>query len=364
VEFALVGTPYAGKSTVFDLLAANQSVSPPHGLGLRRLTLKLLDPRLDALAALFKPEKTTPISVSILDPAPQGAEDAKGRAGRADPFSAMRAADALILVIRAFDAPQVPHPAGSVDPLRDISVMTSEMMLADLVVIEGRLERIKRMAKVGKPAENPLELPLLERCREALEAEKSLGDMDLRQDELKVLSGFALMTVKPMLTVLNVGERPPGEESGADRREALIAEVSAKSPDTWPVAICASLELELAGLDPQEAREFMEAEGIGKLGGERILELALKVAGRITFFTVLGKEIRAWALPKGSTALQAAGAVHSDMEKGFIKAETTSWGELVDSGSPAGAREKGLMRLEGRDYVVQDGDVLTIRFSS
>lgn len=371
MEFALVGTPFSGKSTVFDLLAASQSASPPAGPGLRRLTLKLPDPRLETLGKLLKPEKTTPISVSFLDPAPKGIEESKSRTGRADPFASMRGADALILVVRAFDSPEVPHPAGSVDPLRDISVMRSEMILADLLVLEGRLEKILRMAKVGKKPENPLEVPLLERCKEALETEKPLNDMELRKDEVRMLSGFSLMTVKPVLTVINVGERAPGDQAEQDpekRRpggtEAVLAEVLAKSPDTRPVAVCASFELELAELDPHEAREFMEAEGITKPGGERILELLPEVSGRITFFTVLGKEIRAWALAKGSTAVQAAGAVHSDMEKGFIKAETISWKDLVESGSAGAAREKGLIRLEGRDYLVRDGDVITVRFSS
>jgi GTP-binding protein YchF len=322
------------------------------------------------LADLFKPEKSTPISVSFLDPAQKGVEESKSRTGSVDPFSSMRGADALLLVIRAFDTPQAPHPAGSVDPIRDMSVMRSEMMLADLVVVEGRIEKILRMTKVGRKPENPLEMPMLERCKEALEAEKPLSDLELREDEIRILSGFSLMTVKPVLTIVNVGEGTVGKgegegpkDEGSGGQSAVMAEVLAKSPDTMPVAVCASLELELAELDPQEAREFMEAEGIEKPGGERILELLPEVAGRITFFTVLGKEIRAWALAKGSTALQAAGAVHSDMERGFIKAETISWKDLVSSGSAASAREKGLMRLEGRDYVVQDGDVVTVRFS-
>jgi hypothetical protein len=371
VEFALVGTPFSGKSTVFDLLAASQGVSPPSGPGLRRLTLKLPDPRLQALAEILKPEKTTPISISLIDPAPQKVEEAKSRTGRTDPFAPMRGADALLLVVRAFDAPHVPHPAGSVDPVRDISVMRTEMILADLVVLDARIEKIRHMAKVGKKPENALEMPLLERCRETLEAERPLSGMDLRDDENRLLSGFGLVSVKPLLTVINAGERSPvgetaeGEKEGDPARwKALLAEVQAKSPDTRPVVVCASLELELAELDPGEAREFMEAEGITEPGAERILGLLPEIAGRIAFFTVLGREIRAWLLVKGSTALQAAGTVHSDMERGFIKAETVSWKDLVAVGSQAAAREKGLIRLEGRDYVVRDGDVLTIRFSS
>ena len=314
VEFALVGTPFSGKSTVFGLLAASQGISPPAGPGLRRLALKLPDPRLQALAEIFKPEKTTPVSISLIDPAPQGTEEARSRTGRIDPFAAVREADALLLVVRAFDAPQVPHPTGSVDPVRDISAMRSEMILADLVVLDARIEKIQHMAKVGKKPENPLEVPLLERCREALEAEKPLIDLDLRDDENRLLSGFGLMSVKPMLTVINTGERPPAEEGlesgkGGDPAlgKAVLAEVQAKSPDTRPVAVCASLELELAELDAGEAREFMEAEGITEPGAERILGLLPEIAGRIAFFTVLGKEIRAWSLVKGSTALQAAG---------------------------------------------------------
>lgn len=359
----MVGLQFAGKSAVFDLLAAAAGSVPPQGVGLRRLMIQLPDTRLDQLAAVLKPKRKTQATVSLLDPHQQGAEEGRGKADERDPFAGFRTADGLIAVIRAFESPHVPHPAGSVDPLRDMRAVLSELILADLVVVDARAEKIQRLAKVGKKPENPLEADLVERCKSSLEGESPLRSLDLGPDEKKLLSGFSLMTLKPMLAVLNVGEREPGRAGAAPDRDEILARFLSEFPDIKAVAVSAPLELELAGMDSDDAREFMEAEGIKRLGGEVILESLPWVCGRIAFYTVVKDEARAWLISEGSTAAQAAGAVHTDMEKGFIKAETIGWRDLVECGSLAGARERGLLRLEGRDYVVTDGDVMTIKFS-
>jgi GTP-binding protein YchF len=363
VEIALVGLQFAGKSAVFDLMAAAVGAVPPPGAGLRRVTVQLPDTRLDRLAAVLKPKRTTRATVSLLDPAQSGVDEVRGRAGESDPLAGLRTSDGLVTVIRAFESPQAPHPAGSVDPLRDMRSVLSELILADLVVVDARAEKIQRLAKVGKKPENPNEAGLLERCRGALERETPLGALDLGPDDRKLLSGFSLMTLKPLLAVLNVGERNPTYSKEIPGREEILARFLGEFPDTSTVTVCAPLELELAGMDRDEAREFMEAEGIERLGGELILEALPGACGRITFYTVIRDEARAWLIPAGSTAAQAAGAVHTDMEKGFIKAETIDWRDLVECGSLAASRERGLLRLEGRDYVVRDGDVMTIKFS-
>ncbi len=364
MEVVLIGLQFAGKSAVLDLLAAVEGPSPAQRGSQRRLSLRLPDPRLDSLAELLKPKKKTPVALSIVDPPPSGSDERSGRGGKGDPFAYARTADGLILVIGAFESPKAPHPTGSVNPVRDMKTVLSDMILADLVVLESRLERIGSMLKVGKKPESPLEVPLLERCKETLEAESPLSDIEFNQDELKLLSGFSLMTVKPILAVINVGERTPGERGPCHDREALITELLDEFPNTKAVAVCAPLELELAGMDPKDAGEFMEAEGIRRLGGEKILEALLGTCGRITFYTVIRDEARAWAVPRGSSAVDAAAAVHTDMGRGFIKAEVLSWRDLLDCGSLGSAREKGLLRLEGRDYEVQDGDVITIKFST
>jgi GTP-binding protein YchF len=359
LELALVGLQNSGKSALFDLLAGPGCSVPQTGME-RRVTLKVPDPRLEALSDTLKPNKTTPAALSLLDPPP--GRNAEGRGG-ADPFVCARTADGLIVVIRAFEAPEVPHPNDSVDPGRDMSAIRSEMLLADLVVLDGRLEKIERLGKVGVKPDNPLETKLLERCKASLEAEKPIGDLELSSTETKLLSGFGLLSTKPLMVVLNVGESAPDTGGSPGERKAILAEFLASWPDREVMPVCAPFELELAAMDPEEAKEFLEAEGLEELSGPAILGALTGVCGRVTFYTVIKDEVRAWTVPEGSGAAQAAGAVHSDMEKGFIKAEVIGWRNLVECGSNAAAREKGLLRLEGREYQVQDGDVLTVRFS-
>jgi len=357
LEFALVGPAFSGKSSVMDLLARGGDLPP--STALRKLTVKMRDPRLEALSAALEPKKTTPVTATVVDP-PAGAS-ATSAEGSADRFAHARTADGLIAVLRAFTASEVPNPAGAVDPVRDMRALLSDLVLADFVVVEGRLERIARMRKVGKKPESPLEEPLLEKCRAALEDDNPLASLELQNGELRLLSGFGLLTLKPLLAVLNVGEAAPGD-GGATRR-AVLANFGDAFPDIRALAVCAPLETELAAMEEAEAREFMESEGIEVLGCDSIAQALGPTSGRITFFTVIRDEIRAWAVPAGTTALRAAGAIHSDMEKGFVKAEAIGWKELVECGSTSAAREKGLLRLEGREYVVRDGDVLTVRFS-
>ncbi len=363
MEVALVGLKYSGKSTVFDLLAGGEGTQPAGGTGPRRAALKVPDLRLDALAELLKPKKKTHVGISVVD-LPPGTERRSARAGSAgDPYTEARAADGLILVLRAFESPQAPHPEGSIDPSKDMKALISELILADLVVLEGRLERIEKMLKVGRKPENPLEVPTLERCKAALENENPLSGLELSRDEVKLLSGFAPMTLKPALAVLNVGEKDPGAAGAIASRDQITTEFIENFPDTKAIAVCAPLEMELGGMPSEDAAEFMEAEGIGKLGDEVILESLPDVCGRITFYTVIRDEARAWSVSRGSTAAEAAGAVHTDMQRGFIKAEVIGWRELIECGSIAAAREKGLLQIEGRDYEVRDGDVITVKFA-
>jgi GTP-binding protein YchF len=359
VEVALVGLQNSGKSAVFDLLTGPGSLVPQTGAE-RRATLKLADPRLEALTGTLNPKKTTQAALSLVDPPPAGR--AEGRGG-ADPFAPSRTADGLIVVLRAFDAPEVPHPADTVDFVRDMGTVRSEIILTDLVVLDGRLEKIEKLSKVGRKPENPQEVNLLERCRASLEAEKPLGELELSPPELKLLSGFGLMSTKPQMALLNVGETGAAVEGESGGAEALLAHFRASFPDTSVLPVCAPLELELAEMEPEDAREFMDAEGLERLARPAILEALTAVCGRITFFTVIKDEVRAWTVPDGATAAQAAGAVHTDMEKGFIRAEVIGWKGLVKYGSYAAARDGGDLRLEGREYRVQDGDVLTVRFS-
>lgn len=359
MEVALVGLQNSGKSSVFDLLVGPGSSAPQTGAE-RRAAIRVPDPRLEALSATLSPKKTTQAALSLIDPPP--ATLSAGRGGT-DPFASARNADGLIAVLRAFEAPDVPHPYDTIDVKRDMDAIRSEIILADLVVLDARLEKIGKLLKVGRKPENPLEQGLLERCKECLEAEKALGDISLSPPELKLLSGFGLLSTTSMLAVLNVGESGPGKGEGPSEREAILAQFRAAFPDIATLPVCASLEIELASMEPDDAEEFLRAEGLDRPGAPAIVETLTAVCGRVTFYTVIKEEVRAWTIPAGSGAAQAAGAVHTDMEKGFIKAEVIGWKELIDCGTVAAARDQGVLRLEGRDYRVKDGDVLTVRFS-
>jgi ribosome-binding ATPase len=349
VRAALIGFPRGGKTTMFQILTENREAPARRSddaVGMARVK----DTRLDRLDQHFHPKKTTPVAHEIVDPAsPFPRAGTREEVGEKDPYPALRAADLLILVLRAFDEPSVPHPAGSVDPERDRAQAEEELVLSDLVLVDTRLERIQKMERIGKKSENPVELPLLRKLHAALEGGQAIRSLELSKDEEKVLRGYGFLSHKPLLAVYNHGE---GE----------VPALPARGPGFAAVALPARAEWEVLGLPEAERAAFRAELGIESGGGERVMRAAEDLLGLLTFFTAGTPEVRAWQVTTGSSIVEAAGKIHSDLARGFIRAEIVPWERLLEAGTWAQAREKGWMRTEGREYRVQEGDSLLVLF--
>lgn len=357
MRIGITGLPCTGKTIVFRLLT-REHAHPSKGMEASLGTAKVVERRLDRLAEIFHPKKVTSHTAEILDfPALTPA----GKRGETEGsvLASLRQVDLILQVIRDFEDVRVPHEEGDVDPLRDIGLLDTVFLLADLDVVEKRIQRIIEDGRKGRKAEGQDELPLLERCREWLTKEQNLREMALTAEEEKDLRGYAFLTLKPLLLLLNIGEEKVGK---ADPVWDQVQERTAR-PRTDCIRLPAKTEWELSQLTEEEAQEFSRALGIETLKYPSILRQCLDLLDLITFFTVVGDELRAWVIPRGATALDAAGTIHTDMSKGFIKAEVIPFQDLDASGSIAVARKEGLLRLEGKGYGVQDGEILTVRFS-
>ncbi len=357
MRIGIIGLPRAGKSTVFSLLTG-QSPLPAKGQAQTVGIAKVLEPRLDRLANIFHPKKITPVTLEVLDFPPLG-RAGKGGDVEGSLLAELRQVDLILHVIRHFEDARVPHEEGAPDPLRDLALLDTLLLLADLAVIEKRIERIADEMRKGQRGEGHQEVPLLERCRGMLMNEQSLRHMALTAAEEKSLRGYALLTLKPLLLLLNIGEERLGN---ADPIWARLKEKAA-APRTGVCRLAAKTEWELSQLPGEERQEFSLALGLETLESPSVLPRCLDLLDVITFFTVVGEELRAWVIRRRATALEAAGNIHTDMARGFIKAEVIALKDLEDAGSMAAARKQGRVRLEGKEYPVQDGDILTVRFS-
>src|SRR5690242_6934040 len=327
--------------------------------------VKVPDERLDRLAAIFKPKKIVHADVTYVDlPAPPASTE--GHVGTedlpAEHLARLRDSDALLHVVRAFDDPSNPHPEGSVDPMRDIDRLDTEFLLADLALVDRRLERLSTSGRHGTPAEreaNEREEAILVRLKAHLEKGLPIRDVSLEADEEKAIRGFRFLTQKPVLILLNVGEadlatagdRVAEVARGYDHRNALVDALSAK------------IEMELGELEPDEAAAFMAELGIGASSLDRVIALSYRLLGLISFLTAGPDEVRAWPIRDGSSAVDAAGTIHTDLARGFIRAETVGYEDLLTLGSMAEAKKHGKLRSEGKTYRVRDGDVVEILFS-
>jgi GTP-binding protein YchF len=366
MQIAIVGLAGSGKTTVFNTLTRGHAETGGYGgVTLNVGVVKVPDPRLDRLAEIFKPKKVVQADVTYVDlPAPPASSE--GRVGTeelpADHLARLRDSDALLHVVRAFEDPSNPHPAGSVDPARDLEQLDLEFLLADLAMAERRLERLKGSGKHGTQAEREAaerEEVVVRRIHAGLEAGTPIRDLGLDADESKAIRGFRFLSEKPVLVLLNVGE-------GDIAREAeLVASVAAGYQHQHAMidALSAKIEMELGELEADEAAVFMEELGLAESSLGRVIGLSYRLLGLISFLTAGPDEVRAWPIPDGSTAVDAAGAIHSDLAKGFIRAETVGYDDLVTLGSTAEARKAGRLRSEGKTYRVRDGDVLEILFS-
>ncbi len=363
MEIGIIGLPKSGKTTVFNAVTRGKAeIGAYAAAGPNVGVAKVPDPRLDILEEIFHPQRKIPAEVRYVDvPAPpKGLGKSEGVGG---PFLAqLSKADALLHVLRAFEDERVPHIEGSVDPERDVALLDMELAFSDLGIMERRLERIEASLKAAKPQEREAfskEKALLARIRTSLEGEIPIREQELAEDEKKLIASYQFLTQKPMLLVFNVGEeslpQAPSLEQGWRAKY--------QSPNRQAAVLCGKLEMELSQLEDDEAQEFRSAMGLEKSALDRMIALSYELLGLISFFTVVSDEVKAWTIHRHTPAAKAAGKVHTDMERGFIRAEVIGFDDLVKCGSIAEGRRRGLLHTEGKNYLVRDGDVITFLFN-
>ena len=362
---ALIGFSSSGKTTLFQLMTSvRDTARGASGKGETVVGIsKVPDARLDRLTAMFNPRKRVAATVEFSDMAVTG--QTAGAQTLVD-VVAYKNADALVHVLRAFEDPAVPHPAGSIDPARDAQAMEDELILADLGVAERRLERLDKDLKKGRTTDLERERDVLTQCRAALEDGRPLRALDLKGEDLKRLRGFQFLSAKPLLIVINLDESQLTEGAAAASRASELTGLTPflSRAGTAAAAVCAKIELEIAQLESADAAAFLADLGLKESGLDRVIRASYDLLGYISFFTVGEDECRAWSIPRGISAQLAAGEIHSDIARGFIRAEVVAYEALIGRGSMAACRDHGEVRLEGKEYVVQDGDIINFRFAT
>ncbi|MBI5651515.1 MAG: redox-regulated ATPase YchF [Chloroflexi bacterium] len=362
MQIGIIGLPNSGKTTIFNALTRGQIETAAFSSGKLEVHTAMVDvpdARVDILSNMFNPRKTIRAQVQYNDIA--GLARGIGEKGGMDGtlLNHIVQSDALLHVVRAFDDANVPHIEETIDPARDLAILDTELILSDLVIVERRLDRIDAQLtkRGGTPAERDAltkEQALLARFKPQLEDGKPLRDLEISDDELKITRNLALVTIKPQLVLFNTGDRAvsdPGAIAKYDHRKTMLAALQGK------------IEMELAQMSPDDAAEFLKEYGISEPGLSRVIRLSYQLLGLQAFFTVGEDEVRAWTIRVGAHAVDAAGTIHTDLARGFIRAEVIAYAEMIARGTMAEARKHGSLRLEGKEYVVQDGDILSIRFN-
>ncbi|MEX2225139.1 MAG: redox-regulated ATPase YchF [Dehalococcoidia bacterium] len=361
MDLGIIGFQRSGKTTVFNAVTKGHAETGSYGAGVQPNigVVKVPDDRLDRLAKLFDPKKFTLADIRYIDF--PGEAFSSGEGPSAQFVAQLGRCDALIHVVRAFEDETVPHPQVSVDAMRDAQAMELELAFADAAFIEKRLERIEiatRSMKAGERDQAEREVALLKRLQAALEAETPLRAQRIDAEDAKLLVNYQFLSDKPLLLVVNIGEGDVARSSDVEGEFAQFA-----GEHRAVAAISGKIEQELAQMSDDDAAEFRGDLGIKEAGLDRMIRMSYELTGLIPFFTVGPDECRAWNVQRGATAPQAAGKIHTDLERGFIRAEVVQWGDLLDAGSMAEAKKRGVVRQEGKTYVVQDGDVLNILFN-
>ena len=365
MEISIIGLPGSGKTTVFNALTKCTAETKLHssgGLTTNPAIAKIPDERVTRLSSIFHPKKTTPAEIKYVDIGGLGKGFGKEQGISGQFLNILSTADAILQVVRAFEDENIPHVEGKIDPLRDIETMDMELIFSDLIIVEKRLGRLESSLKGGKGAERDLALKeqdLLNRVKSALEKNIPIRLQKLTPDELRSLSNYQFLTAKPMLVVINIGEKQLNGYS------ATLEELKQKymQPQVELISMCGKLEMELAQLSDQEAEEFRRDIGLKETAFDAVIRHSYALLGLISFFTVGEDEVRAWTIRKDTPAVKAAGKIHTDIEKGFIRAEVIRYDDFIKSGNMAEARKRGLLRLEGKTYIVQDGDISHFLFN-
>jgi GTP-binding protein YchF len=360
----IIGLSGSGRTTVFNALTGNNAETGGFGAASAAHVgmAKVPDVRLDAFTKLFNPKKTTPAEIQYLDIGASVKTLAKGGGTASQLLTQLAGVDALINVVRAFEDASIPHPSGSIDVSRDISDMNLEVAFSDLAVIEKRFNRIASSIRGAKPEEKPrllLEQDLLHRLRDALEGDIPIREQKLTDEEEKIISGYQFLSAKPLITLVNISEAdlPKSKQLEADLNQKFA------QPNHRVVVICGKLEMDISGLDQDSVHDFLNEYGLEQTGLERVIQISYELLGLISFLTVGLDDVHAWPITKGSNAQKAAGKIHSDIERGFIRAEVIGYKELLACQTIAEAKKQGVLRLEGKTYIVQDGDVINFLFN-
>lgn len=360
MQIGIVGLPFSGKTTLFDTLMAHKSIDETKKFKseTERGIVKVPDERLDRLTKIFNPKKQVNATIEYLKVPGLDKEGHKGGGLPAQFLTNVKTVDTILLMVRNFENEMYPHPMESIDPLRDFRFINSEFLLSDLAIIENRVEKLEKLVMKTQQDRDKRELAVLQKCREILEQEMPLRELELDASEEMLIRGFQFLSSKPILYVININE-----SDISNARNIIDSLQPHLGKNAEITALSAEIEKEISQLEDEDAATFLEDLGISEPATEKLIRVSYQLMGLQSFFTVGDDECRSWTIRAGTKAQKAAGEIHSDLEKGFIRAEVVHYNDLVAAGSWNACKEKGILRLEGKEYIVKDGDIISVRFN-